>query len=79
MENYKTGYLQRLPSGFSKGNYYGFTLKKDSLFGRDSNGIPIACTGNHRDGKYFIYKLIGEKWLQEEISFDELLMLLCSK
>ena len=64
-----------MPSGFSSGVYYGFNLKKDHFYGRD-RGDPITYTSFHDGDILFIYRLIGEKWVKEPISYEKLLSLL---
>ena len=72
-----TGHLEMLPDGFSKSTYYGFTLKKGFLYGKTDDGIPIACSSDGCNGKYYLYMLTGKTWKQQEIEVKDLLSLTC--
>ena len=77
--SYQTnGYLRRLPPGFTSGNYFGFTLKKDFLFGCDDDGKPIAFTGRRDGCPIYIYKYVDDEWRLKEIGFEKLVNLLSS-
>ena len=72
----ENGYLRRLPEGFSKGNYFGFTLKKDFLYGENADGSPIACTVDNPLGKCYLYTYTGNKWQRKDVEFKDILSLI---
>ncbi len=71
------GYLRRLPDGFSKGSYFGFTLKKNFLYGESDVGTPIACCVDNPDGKCYLYTYSDNIWQKSDVEFKDVLSLIC--
>ena len=78
MKDYAHGYLRKLPDGFNKTNYYGFTLKKNFLYGKTDDGAPIACSLDEHKGKYYLYELTDTGWQQKEIGIMDLISMTCA-